>query len=155
MMRTEASRRTFVGEWMRTGDIYTRDDDGYYTYLGRADDMFKVGGEWVSPAEVEATLAECPGVLEAAVVARRDDDGLSKAVAFVVRTKSHQAARDGFVRSMTFSRAGERAVELDARAFGCPAHEASGQQSQPARACRVRAGGPDHDRPDDVEERDH
>jgi len=82
--RTAATRSTFVGEWMRTGDMYERDDDGYYTYLGRADDMFKVAGEWVSPIEVEGVLIECPGVLEAAVVSYADGDGLLKAVAFVV-----------------------------------------------------------------------
>ena len=67
----EKSRRTFQGEWTRTGDIYTRDADGRYTYCGRADDMFKVSGIWVSPFEVEAALADHPAVQAAAVVARR------------------------------------------------------------------------------------
>jgi benzoate-CoA ligase len=82
--RTEATRERFCGEWFRSGDIYTRSPDGYYAYLGRADDMLKVAGEWVSPAEVEAVLIEHSGVLEAAVVGLTDADGLTKPVAFVV-----------------------------------------------------------------------
>ena len=77
------SRATFQGEWTRTGDKYTRADDRY-TYAGRADDMFKVSGIWVSPFEVEAALATHPAVLEAAVVPGEDDDGLLKPRAFVV-----------------------------------------------------------------------
>jgi benzoate-CoA ligase len=82
--RTEQNRRTFLGEWMRTGDMYIRSADGFYTYLGRSDDMLKVGGEWVSPAEVEAVLIEHAAVLEAAVVGRRDGDGVVRPVAWVV-----------------------------------------------------------------------
>jgi acyl-coenzyme A synthetase/AMP-(fatty) acid ligase len=81
--RTDASRERFCGEWFRTGDMYTRSEDGYYSYLGRADDMLKVGGEWVSPAEVEGALAEHPTVLEAAVVGV-SGGGLVKPVACVV-----------------------------------------------------------------------
>ena len=77
------SRATFQGEWTRTGDKYTRANDRY-TYAGRADDMFKVSGIWVSPFEVEAALATHPAVLEAAVVPGEDDDGLLKPRAFVV-----------------------------------------------------------------------
>ena len=79
-----ATRSSFGGRRMRTGDMYARSADGYYTYLGRSDDMLRVGGEWVSPAEVEATLVTHPSVLEAAVVGRRDDQGLQRPVAFVV-----------------------------------------------------------------------
>ena len=78
------SRRTFQGEWTRTGDFYTRDADGRYTYSGRADDMFKVSGVWVSPFEVEAALADHPAVQIAAVVPAEDADGLLKPKAFVV-----------------------------------------------------------------------
>ncbi|MFQ5426146.1 MAG: benzoate-CoA ligase family protein, partial [Gaiellales bacterium] len=80
----EWSRRTFVGEWLQTGDLYTVSGDGYYTYLGRADDMLRVSGEWVSPAEVEATLVEHPAVLEAAVVGETNEAGLQQPVAHVV-----------------------------------------------------------------------
>jgi 4-hydroxybenzoate-CoA ligase len=80
----EKSRRTFAGEWTYTGDKYIRDADGYYLYCGRTDDMFKVGGIWVSPFEVEGALASHPAVLEAAVVGKEDADGLLKPKAFVV-----------------------------------------------------------------------
>ena len=80
----EKSRATFQGEWTRTGDKYTRDADGRYTYCGRADDMFKVSGIWVSPFEVEQALISHPDVLEAAVVSHRDGEGLEKPRAFVV-----------------------------------------------------------------------
>ena len=78
------SRATFAGEWTHTGDKYTRDAQGYYTYCGRTDDMFKVAGRWVSPFEVEQALVAHPSVLEAAVVAHEDDESLTKPKAFVV-----------------------------------------------------------------------
>ncbi len=80
----EKSLATFHGPWTRTGDRYTRDADGYYTYAGRDDDMLKVGGIWVSPFEVESALGEHGAVLEAAVVGHADDEGLVKPRAFVV-----------------------------------------------------------------------
>jgi 4-hydroxybenzoate-CoA ligase len=80
----EKSRATFEGRWTRTGDKYTRDADGYYTYQGRTDDMFKVSGIWVSPFEVESTLIGHAAVLEAAVVPKADADGLLKPKAFIV-----------------------------------------------------------------------
>ena len=80
----ERTRRTFEGEWTRTGDKYVRRPDGVYTYYGRTDDMFKVSGIWVSPFEVEAALASHPDVLEAAVVPAEDCKGLLKPMAFVV-----------------------------------------------------------------------
>lgn len=78
------TRRTFAGEWTYTGDKYTRDADGYYAYGGRTDDMFKVSGVWVSPFEVEAALVSHQAVLEAAVIGREDEDGLTKPKAYVV-----------------------------------------------------------------------
>ncbi len=80
----EKTRRTFIGEWTRTGDKYGRRSDGAYTYCGRTDDMFKASGIWVSPFEVEAALVAHPLVLEAAVVAASSEDGLIKPKAFVV-----------------------------------------------------------------------
>ena len=80
----DKSRATFEGEWTRTGDKYERDAAGRYVYCGRTDDMFKVSGIWVSPFEVEQALISHPAVLEAAVVAHRDADGLQKPKAFVV-----------------------------------------------------------------------
>ena len=78
------SRRTFEGYWTRTGDKYTRDADGRFTFCGRSDDMFKVSGIWVSPFEVESALIAHPAVLEAAVVPQADSEGLLKPKAFVV-----------------------------------------------------------------------
>ncbi|MCA6124731.1 benzoate-CoA ligase family protein [Bradyrhizobium sp. WSM 1704] len=78
------SRATFEGAWTRTGDKYIRDTDGRYTFCGRADDMFKVSGIWVSPFEVESALITHPAVLEAAVVPEADSEGLLKPKAFVV-----------------------------------------------------------------------
>jgi 4-hydroxybenzoate-CoA ligase len=80
----EKSRKTFMGEWTRTGDKYTRRADGAYTYCGRTDDMFKSSGIWVSPFEVEAALVAHPRVLEAAVVPAATQDGLIKPKAFIV-----------------------------------------------------------------------
>jgi benzoate-CoA ligase family protein len=85
----EASHRSFRGDRMRTGDMYSCSDDGYFTYLGRSDDMLRVGGEWVSPAEVEAVLVMHRAVLEAAVVGYRDEQGVQRPVAFVVPAPDH------------------------------------------------------------------
>jgi benzoate-CoA ligase len=80
----ERCRATFIGGWTRTGDKYFEDEDGYFVYCGRSDDMLKVSGMYVSPAEVEAALIAHENVLEAAVVGAPDEDGLIKAKAFVV-----------------------------------------------------------------------
>jgi benzoate-CoA ligase family protein len=80
----ERTKDTLLGHWMQTGDKYYQDEDGYYWYAGRADDMLKVGGIWVSPVEVEGTLIKHPAVLEAAVVGHEDTDRLVKPRAFVV-----------------------------------------------------------------------
>ena len=80
----EKSLATFHGPWTRTGDKYVVDEEGYYHYCGRTDDMLKVGGQWVSPFEVESALLGHESVLEAAVVAARDEQGLVKPKAFVV-----------------------------------------------------------------------
>ena len=77
-------RETFLGPWTRTGDKYFVDEDGYYVYCGRSDDMLKVSGMYVSPAEVEAALIAHEHVLEAAVVGAPDEDGLIRPKAFVV-----------------------------------------------------------------------
>jgi benzoate-CoA ligase len=87
--RTDATKAAFRGEWLRTGDVYTRSADGYYTFLGRNSDMIKAGGIWVSPAEVESVLVEQPDVLEAAVVGARDTAGLETVVAYLVPRSGH------------------------------------------------------------------
>jgi benzoate-CoA ligase len=79
----EKSAETFSNGWLRTGDKYYQDADGYCFYVGRSDDLFKVSGSWVSPFEIEAALVRHPAVLEAAVVAREDDHRLLRPAAFV------------------------------------------------------------------------
>jgi benzoate-CoA ligase len=88
----DRTRETLHGAWIQTGDKYYQDEDGYFWYCGRADDMLKVGGIWVSPVEVEATLVAHAAVLEAAVVGLEDTDGLVKPKAFVVLKDPAQAS---------------------------------------------------------------
>jgi benzoate-CoA ligase len=80
----ERSLATFVGAWTKAGDKYSVDEDGYYTYGGRSDDMLKVSGMYVSPFEVEAELVTHADVLEAAVIGAPDEQDLVKPKAFVV-----------------------------------------------------------------------
>jgi len=82
--KRQKSRQTMQGEWINTGDKYYVDKDGFYWCAGRADDMLKVGGIWVSPLEVENCLGEHEAVLENAVVGCKDDKGLIKPKAFIV-----------------------------------------------------------------------
>ena len=101
----ERTKDTIEGHWIRTGDKFSRDADGYYWYAGRADDMLKVGGIWVSPVEIENTLIEHPAVQEAGIIGRRDADNLEKPMAYVVlaagQQPSPELARElqDFVRS--------------------------------------------------------
>ena len=87
--RTEASREVFQGSWIRTGDSYVQDADGYFVCLGRANDLLKAGGIWVSPAEVEARLLAHESVAEVVVIGVGDADGLDKPVACVVPAAGH------------------------------------------------------------------
>ena len=73
-----------AGGWLSTGDTYRRDEEGFFVYEGRADDMMKVGGIWTSPVEIEACLIGHPAVLEAAVIGQADADDLVKPKACVV-----------------------------------------------------------------------
>jgi len=101
----EKTKATIEGRWIRTGDKYYQDAEGYYWYAGRSDDMLKVGGIWVSPVEVENALIEHPAVHECGIGARADRDGLVKPYAFVVvrqgvgRTPELAAELQQFVRS--------------------------------------------------------
>ncbi|MBC5767787.1 benzoate-CoA ligase family protein [Ramlibacter albus] len=88
------TKATFAGDWTRSGDKYTRDADGYYTYGGRTDDMLKVGGIYVSPFEVEACVMTHPAVLEAAVIGVNDSEGLTKPKAYVVLKQGQQASAE-------------------------------------------------------------
>ncbi len=84
----EKNKATFEGDWFRTGDKYYQDEDGYFWYAGRADDLFKVNGRWLSPAEIERVLGAHPAVREAGVIAREDGAGLMKPAAYVVLNES-------------------------------------------------------------------
>jgi benzoate-CoA ligase family protein len=95
----EQSRDTFLGEWTRSGDKYVEDEDGYFVYCGRRDDMLKVSGMYVSPFEVEGVLQSHPDVLEAAVVGWPDTDDLIKPKAFVV-LKAAEKAGDASAKAL-------------------------------------------------------
>jgi len=86
----DKTKTSMLGEWFNTGDRYYRDAQGYYYYRGRSDDMLKVGGIWVSPIEVEDALISHPAVLEAAVVAKKDEHGLVKPKAYVALKKGRR-----------------------------------------------------------------
>jgi benzoate-CoA ligase len=95
----EKTKNTFVGHWFRTGDKYRQDEDGFFWHAGRSDDLFKVHGLWLSPAEVESALIAHPAVLEAAVIARDDEAGLAKPAAYVV-LKTEFAPNDALAREL-------------------------------------------------------
>jgi benzoate-CoA ligase family protein len=95
--RYAASRRVFQGDWLRTGDTYVQDADGYYACLGRTGDMLKSSGIWVSPAEVEDRLLAHPSVAQAVVVAALDVDGLERPVAYVVLQSVATAAEEELI----------------------------------------------------------
>jgi benzoate-CoA ligase family protein len=82
--RLERTRATMQGEWLRTGDMFSLDAEGFFSFAGRSDDMLKVAGMWVSPSEIEAQLVEHPAVLEAGVIGIEDGQGLMRPNAFVV-----------------------------------------------------------------------
>jgi len=95
----EKTKQTIEGNWIKTGDKYTQDADGFYWYAGRSDDMLKVGGLWVSPVEVEGALVAHPAVLECGVVGCEDKDTLVKPMAFVV-LRDAGAATDELAKSL-------------------------------------------------------
>ena len=82
--RRQLTAQRMQGRWFFTGDKFWIDEEGYYWYAGRSDDMFRVSGQWVSPAEVESALIEHSSVLEVAVVAYRESSELLSPKAFVV-----------------------------------------------------------------------
>jgi benzoate-CoA ligase family protein len=93
----EASARTFAGDLVMSGDLVERDGDGYFLYRGRADDLLKVGGIWVAPAEIERCLAGHPDVVECAVVAA-EREGLTHGRAWVVLKHGSAATAEGLQR---------------------------------------------------------
>jgi benzoate-CoA ligase family protein len=112
--RVATTRAVFQGEWLRTGDVYTRSPDGYYTCLGRSDDMLKAGGIWVAPAEVEGRLLEHPSVAQAAVVGVPDEHGIDKPIAYVVPASGATVDPDELI---AFARAGLAAYKRPRRVF--------------------------------------
>jgi benzoate-CoA ligase family protein len=95
--RYDTSRQVFQGEWLRTGDTYVQDSDGYYACLGRTGDMLKASGIWVSPAEVEGRLLAHEAVAEAVVVAAPDTNGLEKPVAYVILQPDRSVSEDELI----------------------------------------------------------
>jgi benzoate-CoA ligase family protein len=95
----DKTKETFEGHWFRTGDKYHQDEEGYFWYAGRANDLFKVNGRWLSPTEVESALIAHPAIREAAVVARDDESGLTKAAAYVV-VNEDVAPSDQLIRDL-------------------------------------------------------
>jgi len=91
--RRDQTRAKMRGEWFFSGDKFRRTPDGEYHYVGRSDDMFKAGGEWVSPTDVESALVSHAAVLEAAVTPR-DDGGLLRPQAHVVLGQGHQGTSE-------------------------------------------------------------
>ena len=113
--RRERTRRAMLGEWLSTGDMVSRDADGYFYVAGRADDMLKIGGQWVSPGEIEAHLVEHPAVLEAGVVGREDTDGLTQICAYVALRPGHTATGEdlrGWVRGRLAGFKAPRSIEI-------------------------------------------
>lgn len=88
----EKSKATFRGDWCVSADKFQHDEDGYFFFCGRGDDMLKVGGKWLSPVEVENALLQHPAVREAAVIGFKDADGLEKPKAFVALNAGHVAS---------------------------------------------------------------
>ncbi len=95
---------TFRGEWVALGDLVRIDDEGFVTYCGRGDDVFKVGGKWCTPGEIEACLLEHPAVRECAVVGGEDASGLTKPIAFVVAAEGAAAGLAGELRDFALAR---------------------------------------------------
>jgi benzoate-CoA ligase family protein len=95
--RVDTTRLVFQGHWVRTGDTYVRSSDGYYSSLGRTDDIIKAGGIWVSPTEVEERLRQHPEVMQVVVVSVPDDSGLDKPVACAVLSPGAAATVDDLV----------------------------------------------------------
>jgi benzoate-CoA ligase family protein len=113
--RRQLTAERMRGKWFLTGDKFWMDQQGYYWYAGRSDDMFRVSGQWVSPIEVESTLIEHPCVLEAAVVAYREDTELHTPKAFVV-------LREGMVPTPDLARELQEFVKHRITPYKYPRH---------------------------------
>lgn len=109
----ERSNAAFFGPWFRTGDVYVRDADGFYFHEGRADDMLKISGQWVSPAEIEEHVLKLPQVADAAVVGATNDDGLTRLALFIV-PHDRAANRDGLAAEI------QRTLTTSLSVYKCP-----------------------------------
>ena len=89
--KPEKTAETIRDGWVRTGDVYRRDEEGFYWFEGRSDDLFKCSGMWVSPGEVEDAVCKHPAVMEAAVIAESDAHGGTIAAAYVLLRPGHAA----------------------------------------------------------------
>lgn len=98
----DKSKETFIGQWTRTGDTMYFDDDGFFWFSGRSDDVFKVKGLWVSPIEVEAAITEHEAVMEAAVISFENSEGLTFPKAFIVLRPGHEPS-DGLTEELKAS----------------------------------------------------
>jgi acyl-coenzyme A synthetase/AMP-(fatty) acid ligase len=95
--RADEEKQVFRGDWFAGGDLAAFDEDGYLWYHGRADDMMNAGGFRVSPLEVEAVLAACPGIAEIAVAEYRVRDDVSVIAAYVVRKEGASVSAEDIV----------------------------------------------------------
>jgi acyl-coenzyme A synthetase/AMP-(fatty) acid ligase len=87
--RPDKTEHTMRGDWIYSGDLFSQDADGYFHFRGRADEMMKVAGQWVSPIEVELTLSKHPAVRECAVIPAHDAAGLMTSKAFIATHATH------------------------------------------------------------------
>jgi benzoate-CoA ligase len=106
------TREVLQEGWIATGDRYREDEDGFFWFCGRGDDMLKVGGAWISPVEVEAALLRHPAVLEAAVAGKEDSDRLTKPKAFVVLKEPSKAGDALYIELLSLVRAQIGAAKL-------------------------------------------
>ncbi|BCU80588.1 acetyl-CoA synthetase [Polycladomyces abyssicola] len=109
----DENKRRFIGEWFHTGDKYYRDEEGYFWYCGRSDDMMKVGGIWVSPVEIEGVLLQHEAVIEAAVIGITDKENL-------VRTKAYVVLKEGFESSEAMKEELKEFVKQKLASYKCP-----------------------------------
>ena len=125
----EQTKDTIVGHWIRTGDQYYVDEQGFYFFVGRSDDMLKVGGIWVSPTELESVLFEHRAVQACGVVGKPDADGLVKPAAFIVHRPWR--ARFGGARRRAAAVRARASCRVQAAALGrvrrCAADDRDGQ----------------------------
>jgi benzoate-CoA ligase len=147
--RPDLTQATIVDGWVRTGDVYRRDEDGFFHHIGRSDDCFKVHGLWVSPIEVESALMSHEAVSEAAVVCAIDETGLATARAYVVirqgeRTSALEKALGEELRRFAGSRLPHHKVPSEIQFIDEMPRTSTGKiQRYKLRATREKVGGSD------------